>query len=671
MHVNPNNYNLYIHDFECYIFTVDEKPVWYLSCTFKSVSNQEITYFEISNRINQKKELVDFLKRQDIWLLGYNNKNYDNVIAQLLIELDIEDGYELVKYIHDKTQVIFDEKVNQAEINLIRNRYSVKNSDLMTMYYQNNFQKPLKMLGVMLKHDLIYEGNIESNRNYSLSELNAKSIDDIFEDKKKYNINDVEITYKFFEKIKEKWNLRIGLTERFGMDLYSDSESSIANKIGLRLYIKETFPNANQFEIKQLESIYKKKSTQRDIVYFKDAIVNVPKFETTYLNYLLDKIMSEYWSENHLFNESIHVGNVTGKIGIGGIHLFYTDYENSYNHLLNKNIKISKDTSGICYKTIPKNKTVREIDVASLYPATWINSGMYPEHLSKHFIDVYTRLRDERIKDKKQGRTFDSNWKKLVLNSLWGKTKNKFTFVYDPKVSLMITMTGQLMILQLIEKLLKIGIKIILSNTDSVVVEFNLDKEQDYYSIIKEWEGENNYELEETIYQKYFARDVNCYLGLDINNKIKAKNDFSDEIDFNKGMDALIVAKSVKNYFLNNIPVEKTIHEEEDINNFLITQKPDKNFKMEYTTIKNGQIHTKTIQRINRWYITKRFGKLFKTGINKNGVLFKTDMSKNYYVRILNDFNECCNNYEINYDYYIERAKEFINKIENNQIKLF
>lgn len=679
---DPNDYRLFIHDFECYTFTVDKNPVWFLSCAALEVATEKVYYFEVSNRINQKKELREFLLQKDIWLLGYNNINYDNVLAQAFLESDLE-GEELVKYLYDVTEPIFREELDQSEVRDLRARYVVQNSDLCTMYFQKGFQKPLKMIGIFLKHPLIYEGNIESKRDYSLKDLGFTSLEELFEDKKKYNINDVYITFSFFKSIQKEWNMRT-LSKKFNIDFYSDSESSIANKLGLRLYAKELINHIPEdsfdyeYVLSKVENTYRNKTTKRDKVYFKDCIVNVPKFETKFLNSLLENILDSYWTPNHKYKANLHIGNVIGSVGVGGIHLFNCDRNADYDYLY-KNTFDSQPyrdnfkayQKGICYKQIPKNKLVKEIDVASLYPSTWINSGMFPEHLSREFITVYKRQKEERILDKKEGRTFDADWKKLVLNSLWGKTMNEYTFVSDPKVGLMITMTGQLVLLQLIEKLVANEIKVLLSNTDSVVVEIDEKQLNTFNKIVKEWESINNYEMEETDYVKYFARDVNCYLGLDKKGKVKAKNDFSDAIDFKKNMDALIVAKALKEYFLNNVPLEKTITQEEDINMFLITYKPDKKFVMEYTTMVDGEPYTRIIQRINRWYITKRFGKLFSVGVNDKDNITKTDRAAGYYVRVLNDFSECCDNYEINYDYYISRAQKIAAKVENLQTKLF
>jgi hypothetical protein len=95
---------------------------------------------------------------------------------------------------------------------------------------------------------------------------------------------------------------------------------------------------------------------------------------------------------------------------------------------------------------------------------------------------------------------------------------------------------------------------------------------------------------------------------------------------------------------------------------------------MEYTTMIDNQPKTKLIQRINRWYISKTFGKLFSSGIDKNGAYKKIDTSANYYLKVINDTKDCdfsCFEDDINYSYYISNAVDFLNKVEYKQTNLF
>ena len=397
----------YIYDFECYWFHVDKEPVYFLSCTFKDIDDKQVYYFEVSNRINQSKELRKFFLQENIALIGYNNISYDSVVLQTFLEYNHSESIEwlanytpiddlstseklkyyqnldplfcMVKYIHCITQGIFDKEVDTG-VNDIRRRCIVPQIDLMTMYYQNGFQKPLKMVGVMLNSKVVYEGNLPSGKNYSLQSLGFNSLDELFEDKKTYNINDVEITYDFYKYCTnpkgDKLGMRYKLSKKFNLDLESSSESSIANKLMLRVYCEEVLKNRNtdesifKSELIRLESQVVNMRTVRDSFLFGDAIVHKPNFETKYLQDLANEVYNTTWTKNTKFNKLIHVGNLIGKIGEGGIHLFQTGINHTYNQMLNKTStfdvnKFKKSNEiPVYYKKIPNNKLVIEIDVA-------------------------------------------------------------------------------------------------------------------------------------------------------------------------------------------------------------------------------------------------------------------------------------------------------------------
>ena len=57
-------------------------------CTCKNTETKEYRYFEISNRKNQLTELVNyfFYENIDKMFCGYNNKHYDDVIINYLLD---------------------------------------------------------------------------------------------------------------------------------------------------------------------------------------------------------------------------------------------------------------------------------------------------------------------------------------------------------------------------------------------------------------------------------------------------------------------------------------------------------------------------------------------------------------------------------------------------------
>lgn len=102
---------------------------------------------------------------------------------------------------------------------------------------------------------------------------------------------------------------------------------------------------------------------------------------------------------------------------------------------------------------------------ASLYPSLLIAYGFYPKHLGTAFLDVYSGIKDERIEAKHNGNKTKNETLKLSLNGLSGNLQNEHSWVYSPMAVMKIRMNGQLLLLNLAERLIGIGCRMIQYNT--------------------------------------------------------------------------------------------------------------------------------------------------------------------------------------------------------------
>lgn len=137
---------------------------------------------------------------------------------------------------------------------------------------------------------------------------------------------------------------------------------------------------------------------------------------------------------------------------------------------------------------------------------------------------------------------------------------DKYNSLYDPRQAVNVCVNGQLMLLDLIEKLEPVA-QIIQSNTDGVLIRINsmndLDKVK---SICSEWESRTRMVLEYDIFKKVFQKDVNNYIIVDKDGKYKSKGAYVKKLS-KLDYDLPIVNKAIVQYLINNIPVEKTINE--------------------------------------------------------------------------------------------------------------
>ena len=100
----------------------------------------------------------------------------------------------------------------------------------------------------------------------------------------------------------------------------------------------------------------------------------------------------------------------------------------------------------------------------------------------------------------------------LVLNSTYGAMKDKHNAMYDPRQANNVCVGGQLLLLDLIERL-EDHCEIIQSNTDGILVK--LRRYEDFEmldDLCWEWEQRTGMRLEFDEFQKVYQKDVNNYI---------------------------------------------------------------------------------------------------------------------------------------------------------------
>lgn len=194
------------------------------------------------------------------------------------------------------------------------------------------------------------------------------------------------------------------------------------------------------------------------------------------------------------------------------------------------------------------------IDVASYYPALMIEYGF----LSRSVVDPkkYRQIRDERLRLKKEKNPMQQPYK-IVLNSTYGAMKDKYNALYDPRQANNVCVGGQLLLLDLIEKL-EPHCKVIQSNTDGVIVKLDNDDVDFIKAICAEWEERTRMVLEFETFERIFQKDVNNYIVIHKDQTYKSKGAYVKKLDVLDN-DLPIVNKALVNYFTKGTPLEETI----------------------------------------------------------------------------------------------------------------
>jgi hypothetical protein len=308
-------------------------------------------------------------------------------------------------------------------------------------------------------------------------------------------------------------------------------------------------------------------------------------------------------------------------------------------------------------------------DVSSYYPAIIINNGRYPQHLGKEFLAGYKKMFEKRLelkplakKDKKIKGIVGAL--KLAVNSVYGKSSDMLSWIYDRQLTMFTTITGELSLLMLIERYECNDINVISANTDGVTIRVRKDLVDKMHEINEWWCDVTEYELERTDYKKIIFSTVNDYLAIKTDGEIKKKGDFLTDFELHKNKSARVVPIALEQYFVNNIPIADTIMGCKNIFDFCLRQKASKDFHYEGINKKTGE--TSVYNKLIRYYVSNTGEKLLKVknpSCDTNAAEISQVEAGEWVMCVCNHLSKDHPLDNINYDYYIERANKIVHKV--------
>jgi DNA polymerase len=209
------------------------------------------------------------------------------------------------------------------------------------------------------------------------------------------------------------------------------------------------------------------------------------------------------------------------------------------------------------------------VDVESYYPAEMIAH----ELLSRNVRDPskFKGIRDHRI-ELKHAKDPRQKALKLVINGTFGASKDKFNALYDPRQANMVCVNGQLMLIDLMHKLVRdVGAEIIQSNTDGVLIRMpdGFDGGPDAFydrvdDVAYEWEHRTGMGLEFDEFTRVYQKDVNNYVLVAADGSMKTKGAYVKKLgplDY----DLAVVNKALVEFMVHGVPVEDTIAADDDL----------------------------------------------------------------------------------------------------------
>jgi len=390
----------------------------------------------------------------------------------------------------------------------------------------------------------------------------AEIADDDFDLVAKYCENDLDTTEELYNRLQGQLQLRVEISKEYGFDARSKSDSQVAENMFIkRLGLKKSSINV-----------------PKTIRYSAPKFV---QFQRSDLNQLRD-MMTEHVYEvrptsGHvelpafLKEDLVKIGDGIYQMGVGGLH--------------------SQHDRKVCYVSDDENCVV-DFDVASYYPAIMLNCNLIPMNTGEKFLNEYRTLFERRLAGKKAGNMVIADSLRIALNGTFGKTANKFSPLYSPDVMINITLTGQLTLLALIEKLENAGIRVISANTDGIMLYYKKCNEEKVTEIISKFSQLTGFIFEATPYRAVALKDVNNYYAVKKDRKVKIKGIYAAPT-LSKNPTAPIVSKAVAEWLANGTPFTETFSSR-NITDFISVR-----------NVTGGGVQgDKYLGRVVRWYQT-------------------------------------------------------------------
>jgi hypothetical protein len=611
--------------------------------------------FVIHKDRNDLPKFIAFLNTcvaQKQYHISYNGIAFDAQISQTILDnqkrlLQLSTD-AVIKYIYDYAQKIITTSDRGEFPDYPLYKLKIRQIDLFKMNHWDNRAKMSSLKWIQYSMD--WENVEEMPHLHHEPVETAEELEMIIQ----YCHNDVLSTREILEHSKEQIQLRQTLTKEYNIDLYSASEPRISKELFIHFLHQKL--GISKSELKQLRS-------PRDYIILAECVLPYIKFQTPEFQKVLDYIRTKViTSTKDGFKFSMNYKGVKTDYGLGGLHG-------------------AKDPG--VYEAKP-GWTIMTSDVTSYYPNLAIKNKFHPEHLpQKEFGDLYEWFFEER---KKIPKTDPKNYVyKIILNSTYGLTGDQNSFLYDPKMTMQITINGQLSLSMLYEMICEQIPEAVplMQNTDGLETLIPNDKVDKYHEICRKWEIMTQLNLEHDEYSKLIIADVNNYMAVYKNGKTKCKGKFEwEELEkkkvsiLHKNKSFLVVPKAVYAYFTKGVMPEDFLAQDNNIFNYCAGVKAKGGWVFEERSVKDSTLHVNKLQKIIRYFISNKGSKLVKC--NKDGREIQTEAGQ-WLQTVINkiDPNKPFTEYDINKSYYLDEIYKQIQQIEkvsqrsSTQLSLF
>lgn len=345
----------------------------------------------------------------------------------------------------------------------------------------------------------------------------------------RYCENDLDTTEELFRRLEGPLLLRVAMSQEYGVDLRSKSDTQMAEqafitrlnlnrrkKVQVPTQVRYKVPRFIDFRSEHLRTIAEKMQDHVYPVHHKTGHVELPDF---------------------LGKEVITLNAGTYQMGVGGLH--------------------STHDKKVCH-VADDEWVISDIDAASFYPSIWVMWGDELPNTNKALTGEYQIIYRRRLDAKFSGDKAMAEKLKVPLNGSFGKLLSRYSPLYNPELGNFITLTGQLTLLNLIEELEAAGAVTLSANTDGIAIRYHHTRKSVIEDVVAAFSQRSKFEFEYTHYRALAMKDVNNYIAVKTDRKIKAKGIYAPP-DLRKNPTASICAKAVGLWLAHGTPIEETV----------------------------------------------------------------------------------------------------------------
>ena len=613
---------------------------------FEGVKSEEPIIFTIHESKNEILEMVTFLERNiayDEWHVSFNGLGFDSQITEHILrnkeQLLEQSGDTIARFIYRKAQDVINRSNNGEFQEYSPRDLSIRQLDVFKLNHWDNNAKRSSLKWIQYTMDW---HNIIDMPIHHTTEVTTEQIPEII----RYCINDVKSTKQIMFLCKDQIDLRRNLTDEYGIDLYSASEPRISKELFLLFLSKQT--GIKKYELRQMR-------TNRLKITVRDIILPYIEFKTATFQNLLKKFQDVviYPGETKGgFKYSVRYKGVQTDFGLGGVHGA-------------RSTKVYEANQEMIIMTS---------DVTSFYPNLAIRNKWAPAHLPKEeFCNLYEWFFEERKKiPKKDPKNYVY---KIILNSTYGLSNDENSFLYDPEFTMRITINGQLSLTMLYEMICEEipNALPLMQNTDGLETMIPKQYEDKYMEICRRWEKLTNLQLEHDKYSKIILGDVNNYIAITEDGKSKCKGRFEfANLAMHKNKSFIVIPKAIHAYFVDGIKPEDYIKSVTNIFDFCGGVKIKGDWSFYEHKLVSGEYLIEKVQHTIRYFISNTGSKVIKKNNTDNREI-QIEAGKWLQTLMIDYEDKPFSEYDINYDYYLDKINKEIRDLEPiiTQLSLF